>query len=631
MILHSATPEQSGRNDGADAEYSLRYCMVVRSGRCSIISRITIITLPAILALTLTLRIEAQELQGAASALQQMVAQKPAPPKAPPRAQTPAELLRHDLEAFRDKAASSLPPQEAARGWLALVDRYTAIARAVNAGNQRGETKPLSFQDVLAALPPPSAWNALTTQIQVRQPAAAKRTIRDINLLLLSHVLQNDQAGQWKDLDALQALLAKTGEDERPDLAQNIMNLSEALAKQSGDLKRILQGIELRLAVQQVGPAEENIQLPDLVTLFGPQKAESLLRRVLVTSSAMVEIPVGDATRRLAQKLAFELAARVKVPQWKLAESLDATELYAALAQRFVKNAKADPTGNIARAAARRQVDHETARVYYLLGLIVKGRTQQAAQIAASFGTEQETSYVLREALTALDRASHTRALSDFLHAQLTQNPNLPLWDIYIQSAPRVGQTVPMLALVRATAARKDLSNARHASPQHHLYHALLSADQVEEAVTIMRRILAAPEKADGRELYDHAQIALRLVRLGYYLKQDAWIKEGMTFVNTALQPGDDTLIQNILGEYAHLLMEMGRYSEAEQTLIAALVHAFQGQRPGQRGNIFRDDVEGAVQGQNELIGLAQLYHRAGRPRREPATEASSPLSARRQ
>lgn len=540
-----------------------------------------------------------------------MAAHKPAPPKAPPKTQDPTEVLRHDLEAFRDKAAS-LPPQEAARGWLALVERYSATVKAANAGNQReGGMEPLAFQEVLAALPPPSAWNALTAEIQARQPVAAKRTSRDLSLLLLAHVLQNDQAAQWKDLDALQTLLAKTKEDEKPELAQTIMSLSEALTKQSGDPVRIVQGIELHLAIQQVSPSEENMQIPDLVSLLGPQKADTLLRRVLVSSSAMIYIPVGDATRTLAQKLALELAAKIKVPQWKLAESLDATELYAALEKRFVKTGKAGPTANIARAVSRQQGDsgEKSARTYYLLGLIVKGRTQQAAQVAASFGTDQEGSYLLREALTTLDRSGHTKALTDFLQAQLTQNPNLPFWDIYIESAPRAGQTAPMLALVRAAAARKDLSKSRRSSLQTHLYQALLSADQVDAAVVIMRQILAASKEGDGREPYERAQPALQLVHLGYYLKQDAWIQEGTTFVNATLQAADVTSIRSLSGEYAHLLREMGRYAEAEQTLIAALVHAVQDQQREELG----EGGANVLQGRDELIGLAQLYHQAGR------------------
>jgi tetratricopeptide (TPR) repeat protein len=539
-----------------------------------------------------------------------MAAQKPAPPKAPSKAQDPIEVLRHDLEAFRDKAAS-LPPQEAARGWLALTDRYAVTVKAANAGNQPEGREPLSFQEVLAVLPPPVAWNALTAEIKARQPVAARQTSRDLSLLLLTHVLQNDQAAQWKDLDALEARLAKTKEDEKAELAQTIMGLSEALTKQSGDLKRILQGIELQLAIRQVNPSEENMTLPDLVSLLGPQKAESLLRRVLVTSSATVEIPVGDVTRRLAQRLALELAARVKVPQWKLAESLDATELYVALQKRFVKTAKARPMADMAHAVTRQHSDNgeKTARTYYLLGLIVKGRTQQATEVARSFGTEQEESYLLREALTALDRSGHTRALSDFLHAQLTQNPNLPFWDIYIESAPRTGQTGPMLALVRAAAARKDLSKARRASLQTHLYQALLSADQIDAAVTLMRQILTAPNQSEGRETYERAQTALQLVRLGYYLKKDAWIKDGITFVNTTLQAGDANLIRSISGEYANLLREMGRFVEAEQTLIAALVHAVQ-DRPGEG---LGDGGASIPQGREELIGLAQLYHQAGR------------------
>jgi len=577
-------------------------------------SRIPTIALLALIGLPLALPAEAQELQGAASALQQMTAQKPPPTRAAPKAPTPTEVLRRDLAAFRDRAPA-LPPRDAARSWLALMQRYATHVKAASAANRSEESEPLAFQQVLEALPPPSAWNALTAEILARQPVAAKRTVRDLSLLLLTHVLQDDQAGQWRDVDALQALLTRAGENERAELAQTIIGLSDALTKQSGNPKRILQGIELHLAIQQIGSDSmsrdgQNMQIPDLVTLLGPQKAEILLRRVLVTSNGMVEIPVGDATRRLAQKLALELAAKVKVPQWKLAESQDSLELYEALAKRFVKTAKSGTTENIARAVSRERGDsgEKTARVYYFLGLIVKGRTQKAAQIASSFGTDQEANALLQEALKALDRSGHTRALSDFLHTQLTQNPNLPLWDIYIESAPRAGQAEPMLTLVRATAARKDLSNERRASLQTHLYQALLAADHVDEAVPIMRRILAAPNADEGSDSSERTQTALQLVRLGYYLKQDAWSKEGMAILDAALQTGDSNQTQYVSGEYANLLMQMGRYAEAEKTRIAALVRAVQDSNGRRLGEEYR-----LAMGQAELIGLAQLYYQAGR------------------
>ena len=586
------------------------------------VSRRMTFALLAFLGLTLPLRLEAQDLQGAASALQQMSAQKPAAPKAPPKKQNPIEAFRHDLEAFRDKA-STLPPQAAANGWLALVDRYSTSVKAANNGNQGDGTEPLTFQEILAALPPPAAWNALTAAIQARQPAAPKRTVRDLSLLLLSHVLQNNPTAQWKDLDAMQTLLTKTAEDQRSSLAQTIMSLSDALTKQSGDPERILQGIELHLAIQQLGGqnygGRENMPLPDLVTLLGAQRAENLLHRVIVISDTMIEVPVGDATRRLAQKLALELVPKMKVPQWKLAESLDTTDLYAAMEKRFIKPAKADPKAdpkeNIARAVAggsgQGQFDNSTARAYYLLGLIVKGRTQQAAQVAASFGKDQTESYVLHEALTALDRSGHTRELADFLQAELKQNPNLPFWDTYIETAPKAGQTAAMLTLVRAAATRKDLSKERQAALQTHLYQALLAADHVDEAVPIMRRILAQPEPEPNNGQDDRPQTALQLLRLGYYLKQDAWIQEGITAFDTALHAENAYQLQIVGGEYAHLLTEMGRYAEAEKTLIWTMaVSAAHQQRGGRFGE---EDAFGVQQAPEQLIELAQLYYHAGR------------------
>jgi hypothetical protein len=70
---------------------------------------------------------------GAASALQQMDAQKPVS-SATSRGSGPAAQLHHDLIVFREKALS-LPPQEAAHQWLALAERYPDLWKAPRFGS----------------------------------------------------------------------------------------------------------------------------------------------------------------------------------------------------------------------------------------------------------------------------------------------------------------------------------------------------------------------------------------------------------------------------------------------------------------------------------------------------------------
>src|SRR5262249_42610530 len=136
-----------------------------------------------------------QEFQGAGAALKALMDRSPA------EAKDPAGLLRRDLEQFRGKAAS-VAPQEAAAGWLKLVDRYLQLGPAAR-GRQ---AEPLEFSTVLSALPPPPAWDALATAVQAR--AAAAPGPASTSLLLLAHLLQGKEEAQAKDAAALESQVA---------------------------------------------------------------------------------------------------------------------------------------------------------------------------------------------------------------------------------------------------------------------------------------------------------------------------------------------------------------------------------------------------------------------------------------
>jgi hypothetical protein len=284
----------------------------------------------------------AQELQGAAAAIEAMKTAQPAKPIAPDP-KSPMALLRFDLERAPERM-KNLPPQEAARAWLALVDRFAALK---NTPDAEGSRRPVGFSDVIAALPPPSAWEALATQVQARYTrAGANKTVLDTSLLLLVHLPQGDAAAQWKDIAALEALVPKTG-DNAAQLAYPLLSLMQSMADRSADPARIIRSVDLQLAMYQneggygrSGPGNQ-FTMPDLVTLIGPQKAEMLIRKTLLTPGVEITVPVGNETRNLARRLALEMVAKLKTPQWTLTHSVESTSamLFAAWTNGFPESA----------------------------------------------------------------------------------------------------------------------------------------------------------------------------------------------------------------------------------------------------------------------------------------------------
>ena len=192
------------------------------------------------LLLTLALGVAAgaaQDFKGADAALRQLAPREVGPDGKPERAGTAGDLER-DLEQFRLQAPS-MPPAEAARAWLALADRYFALApQELAIGASVGE--PLTFAAVVAALPPPPAWGALAGLVDGRRPADAKLKVKDVALSLLVHMLEDNRAAQWRDLAALHALVKKLPGDNQQYVMEHVSTLSDAFARQSGKPDRIL-------------------------------------------------------------------------------------------------------------------------------------------------------------------------------------------------------------------------------------------------------------------------------------------------------------------------------------------------------------------------------------------------------
>jgi len=122
------------------------------------------------------------------------------------------------------------------------------------------------------------------------------------------------------------------------------------------------------------------------------------------------------------------------------------------------------------------------AQTYFLLGLVTKGRTAEAVALAKKINSAS-SDFRFEEAFTETAQAGYADALDNFFHDLLAQDPTLPYWGQYLKLAVQAGQTGRMVALVRTSLARPELSVSRQARLHEVLFQALLAADQVEAAV----------------------------------------------------------------------------------------------------------------------------------------------------
>ena len=132
----------------------------------------------------------AQDYLGASNVLHQVEERNAKP--ADKREKTESEKLRDDLKSFQ-QSVTNLMPADAAQRWLDLADRAVKVQQQ-QMQNYNPSVIQIQPDDVLGALPPPTAWNALSKAIAARPPAKNGEKIKEGGLRLLAAVLTGDNA-----------------------------------------------------------------------------------------------------------------------------------------------------------------------------------------------------------------------------------------------------------------------------------------------------------------------------------------------------------------------------------------------------------------------------------------------------
>ncbi len=511
-------------------------------------------------------------------------------------------LLKTDLESFQ-KNASALEPKEAAKKWLSFLERLDKVT----VGRRYGSGSTLTTRELVAALPPPSAWDELARLIEARPPAKGSKQGREIGLRLFAHTLLKNKEAQKQDVAAFETLLKDLNRDQAMRFSGALQQLRKLQMENSDDPDAMIKASERELNDKE-NRYNRELEVPDLVSLVGKEKAKAFLRLALTNTTRELKIRNAEETEKLARQLALESVEQLKVAPWSLTHSLDATDLYEALDKRFGQVADKPENGDVL-IDARYDVDNsrQEARAYYLLGLIVGNRNKEAVALVKKLEKEGRF-YLPHDALKSLERAGHTRAIHDFFREMLVQDPEAPFWDEYIQLAAKVGETRKMLELARATAAREDLSNNRKSSIRGNLYRALLAANEIDEGVKELRQSIAGQtSKNSSADNYQPSSYGVTLARLGTLLEHADWVDEGIVAAKRELkeQRGENQYLSSYSAlSLAKLLAELKRGPEAEAVLLDALVK----ETKKNKANYWDRESSRSV-----LIALAELYHGAGR------------------
>lgn len=549
-------------------------------------------------------RIDAAEFEGAAHLVEQLNSGTKPPSIVPANADDYVHLSK-DLSLFSQKAAS-LMPEEAAKEWLAMYDRGI---RLLSTPSQMAFADGM-MQKVFSTLPGPDSWPELQKLAEDDAPAQPSDAWSHGLLLLIVHTLNNDEDKQWTDLASLDSLSSNpasspsnSGYDDSTSilmLGSKLTTVSERADAAEAFWKHLLTKMEQSTANPVPGQDQEpaTIELPDLVTLLGAEKAEPLLLQALLLPATKFSKVDGKETQDLVRKLALANIDKLQQPPWTLTDSLDGGDLYEALIKKF----PADP-------------NDQTSAIYYVLALVVQGKPQEAVTAASSLhGADLESA--------ADDAARHGYALQvyDFLHALLQAQPDNGSWGTYISVAAQTSHAQDALQFINDSLARKDLSDSARARIQAVHYRALLSVDKVDQGIAELRALIqkaktqpAAAQAAPnpgwryagmmGTDQGASAQLVgwdIQLARIGHLLKRDDLEKEGL----------DDAKLHTPSDDLVAYLMETGRNSEAEKLLIDAILTESANEKASPRQAY---DFSSDWSNRQNLVKLAQVYYDAGR------------------
>ncbi|HTQ08995.1 MAG TPA: tetratricopeptide repeat protein, partial [Fimbriimonadaceae bacterium] len=504
---------------------------------------------------------------------------------AAPSGLTAKLAFANDLKDFK-RDLTGMPAAEAASRWLGLLGRSCAIEDAERYGGQSGLTT------LLPAIPSPDAWPLIRSGIdgqEFRYPA------RRLGIQLLMDMLQGDKEAAWTDVDTLGKL--------KPDAvgAASIDRLKLQMAIHWHDADRIEAVLtheadsmttEGTLPSNFGGPS---IQIPDLISLLGRERARKLLTHILLTAKLELAFDSfsrfgGDkSTEDLARNIAIENKEQLAYPQWTLAASPDAGDMFEVFRRRFPKIQMGitwsnPPSGSTFDGAASNRFE----------SLFLSGDMKRTERFAVSYSDYLGSSWGMifgeRSDFKAIEKAGKIPAFCDFIAKLAVRYPGSRLVDTYLSIVDTYLPLARQEQIFKRYEAVKGLQDYARGNCRSELVNVYLKEGKLKEAAELMAAPQTSPQFGFGVD-------AQRLVLLGETLRRPDLVKRGL-----------DQMEQDIsgspweLGSRLGSLLEHGRGPEIEKQLIKQLVDSVRSR-----------DASSPPAAQTAAAGLARFYDKIGR------------------
>jgi tetratricopeptide (TPR) repeat protein len=503
--------------------------------------------------------------------------------------------LRAAIGAFGREAAS-LDPTTAAKKWLALVDRLATST------SDRGGERDVEFSDLVKVLPPPAAWPALRENASPPADASGKQRYVRLLAAWFADRLLGDPSALLADLDAIGTLEKPTMSGAAQWFQSNLDSLAnptlDIITDPAKKLAFVRELLEASIAAAKQSRKNGNddfspLSFPEVALMFDKKNASELITLALRNYPAPIRFDSGTPTSKFATKLALENIDSLASAQWNLTTSMDGGELYRRLLMRF--------------GPAPTESEFIEARMFAFYRAILAREAEGAFKIAQQCGTDFDPD---SRALADLVDAGAGKEICDVLHRLLEANNNLDDWSTYIALATRTGDTEPMMALLDATLAKKDLGGELRTNLEGERIDALLATGRAEEAVALLRNEVTAQS---GEANPNRSSKSLEIARLGAALDRKDWLDEGITGAQAELasllkNPNGLSSAEGIASTLSNLLLDAGRGADAEAVWAKVLGACTAAQTPTPEGYEVASDTTPDV-----LRGLAGVYAAAGR------------------
>lgn len=277
----------------------------------------------------------------------------------------PDILLSDDLNSFGSRV-TTMPDKDAATQWLVLLHRNWDRA-AANPNYPSGS----QISRVLADLPNPNAWPLIAAQIKAEGNADSFQTLF---LNLLFQILMGKNAAAQTTIARIEA--KSTEPNGNVDLSQ----VKELIAKRLRDPDAFEAALKAEPPMQgRWGGPIRNVS--GLVSFLGPQRAKVLLTYFLLNDKAELSfenygtgVPNEDrVTADLAREVALAHVDELAYPQWTLASSPSAGNLFHRLTERFPRI-----NYGFGRDQVMSRSTFEEAEIHCFINLFMAGKTAEA-------------------------------------------------------------------------------------------------------------------------------------------------------------------------------------------------------------------------------------------------------------